>query len=196
METPIYVFCYLGAACCHAEQHRIHSGRGSRQHQSWAAGSQQSAASGWYQRQTTMDSFLELGERSLPPSSDVLRGFSDATLDRGEPASALKGIAKLASTGSPCGRTACVPTTSDVPARTSGRTVRPKLLKAYGSTIYGKSLTLRDSSRGIREASAIFMNPPQTLILDPSPRQTWCGKNSDCVMNSQRSALVRGSNPP
>ena len=41
-----------------------------------------------------MDVFLELGKRSLPPSSDVLRGFFDATLDRGKPASALKGMCK------------------------------------------------------------------------------------------------------
>ena len=37
--------------------------------------------------------------------------------------------ARLAITGSPCGRTACVPTTSEVPARTSARTLRPKLSK-------------------------------------------------------------------
>ena len=41
-----------------------------------------------------MDAFLELGKRSLPPSSDVLRGFFDASLDRGKPASALKGKCK------------------------------------------------------------------------------------------------------
>ena len=41
-----------------------------------------------------MDAFLELGKRSLSPSSDVLRGFFDATLDRGKPASALKGKCK------------------------------------------------------------------------------------------------------
>ena len=39
-------------------------------------------------------------------------------------------------------------------------------------------------------------NPPQTLVGDPSPRLTYYGKNSDCVMNSRRSALVRGSDPP
>ena len=38
--------------------------------------------------------FLEFGKRSLLPSSDVLRGFFDATLDRGKPASALKGKCK------------------------------------------------------------------------------------------------------
>ena len=46
------------------------------------------------------------------------------------------------------------------------------------------------------EASAMFMKPPQTLVGDPSPRQTSRGKNSDCVMNPQRSVLVRGSDHP
>ena len=30
----------------------------------------------------------------------------------------------------------------------------------------------------------------------PSPRQTWIDKTDDCVMNSERGALVRGSDPP
>ena len=40
METPY--LCDLGAACGHAEQHSSRSGRGSRPHQTSAAGSQQS----------------------------------------------------------------------------------------------------------------------------------------------------------
>ena len=39
-------------------------------------------------------------------------------------------------------------------------------------------------------------NPPQTLVGDPSPRQTSIGEKSDCVMKSERDALVRGSDPP
>ena len=30
----------------------------------------------------------------------------------------------------------------------------------------------------------------------PSPRQTSIDKNNDCVMKSERGALVRGSDPP
>ena len=52
------------------------------------------------------------------------------------------------------------------------------------------------NSPGQLTRNPMFMNPPQTLVGDPSPRETACGKNSDCVMNSQRSALVRGSDPP
>ena len=46
------------------------------------------------------------------------------------------------------------------------------------------------------EARAMFMTPPQTLVGDPSPRQTSYRKNGDCVMSSQRRALVRGSDTP
>ena len=35
--------------------------------------------------------------------------------------------------------------------------------------------------------------PLQTLVGDPSPRQTSIGKNSDCVIKSEQGALVRGS---
>ena len=41
-----------------------------------------------------------------------------------------------------------------------------------------------------------FVNPPQTLVGDPGPRQTSIGKNSDCVMKSEQGVLVRGSDPP
>ena len=43
---------------------------------------------------------------------------------------------------------------------------------------------------------AMFMETPQTLVGDPSPRQTSIGENSDWVMKSERGALVRGSDPP
>ena len=46
------------------------------------------------------------------------------------------------------------------------------------------------------EASAMFMKPPQTLVGDPSTRQTSYGKNSDCVMNARRNVLIRGSDSP
>ena len=45
------------------------------------------------------------------------------------------------------------------------------------------------------EASPMFMKAPH-LVGDPSPRQTSCGRNSDCVMTSQRSAFVWGSDRP
>ena len=62
-------------------------------HRQQAASSQQSVV-GTSNRPPWMHAFLELGKRSLPPSSDVLRGFFGATLDRCKPASALKGKCK------------------------------------------------------------------------------------------------------
>ena len=62
-------------------------------HEDPAASSQQSAV-GTSNRPTWMLFFLELEKRSLPSSTDVLRSFFDATLDRGKPAGALKGKRK------------------------------------------------------------------------------------------------------
>ena len=46
-------------------------------------------------------------------------------------------------------------------------------------------------------ARSMFMTPPsQTLMGDPSPRQTSISKNSDCAIKSERGALGRGSDPP
>ena len=68
------------------------------------------------------------------------------------------------------------------------------------AAVHGKNFELSGTAHAeficAGEASAMFMKPPQTLVGDPSPRQTSCGKNSDCVMNPQRSSLVRGSDPP
>ena len=53
--------------------------------------------------------------------------------------------------------------------------------------IPGKFLTLRDSS------ARCSRNPPETLVGDPSPRQTSTGNNSGCVMKSERGARSLGA---
>ena len=44
------------------------------------------------------------------------------------------------------------------------------------------------------KARTVFMKP-NTLIRDPTSRQTLIDKNNDCVINSGRGAPVRGSDP-
>ena len=43
------------------------------------------------------------------------------------------------------------------------------------------------------EARAMFMNPPQSLVGDPSPRQTSISENSDYGIKSEQGARGRGS---
>ena len=82
--------------------------------------SRQPAVSERCRQLTTMDAFLEPGKCSRPPTSDFLRGSFDAALDRAPQGDTLQGeSARHASTGSPCGRTARVPTTPEVPVQTS-----------------------------------------------------------------------------
>ena len=98
MQTPIHVIGMLLAAMLSST-----AAAGDRTRHG------QPAVSGWRQLQTTMGVFLEPGKRSLPPTSDVLRDFFGAALDRGINLPAhSKGSARFSSTGSPGGKTACM----------------------------------------------------------------------------------------
>ena len=77
-KPPIHVICDYGTACCHAEQHSSRIGR-TRPHQTYAAGSQQSAVSSqWLAPATGPHGCLSgSGELYLLPSSDDMLTAGD-----------------------------------------------------------------------------------------------------------------------
>ena len=81
---------------------------------------------------------------------------------------------------------------------------RPSPSMLFKTTSRAASIMANSELSGTAHAAkarAMFMNPPPypgrwSAIGDPSPRQTSIGKISDCVMKSERVALVKGSDLP